>query len=55
MKAEVDNEICVGCGACVDACPVGAIKLEGGIAIVSDGCISCGACVSSCPTNAITL
>lgn len=55
MKVKVDKEKCVGCGACVDVCPVGAIKLKDGIAVVSDECIECGACVGGCPCEAISL
>ena len=28
MPVEVNKEICIGCGACVDVCLVGAIKLN---------------------------
>jgi Uncharacterized Fe-S center protein len=55
MKATVDKEKCLGCGQCVDVCPVGAIKLEDGKAVISDECLECGACESTCPVGAISL
>ncbi len=52
---------CVACGACVDACPVQAISLVGGKAVIDQtNCIQCGICVGGnfddylgCPTKAI--
>jgi len=57
MAAKVNPEVCAGCGACVDGCPVTAIKLNGdGKAEVDAGtCIDCGACVGTCPCEAISL
>jgi NAD-dependent dihydropyrimidine dehydrogenase PreA subunit len=55
MAAVVNQETCVGCGACVDACPVSAIKVEDKAVIAEGDCIECGACVGSCPTEAISL
>lgn len=52
-KAYVNTGKCTGCGICVDICPVGAIELREGKAIISDDCIACGQCVSECPSNAI--
>ncbi len=56
MAAKIDKDTCVGCGACVDSCPVSAIKLDGDKAdIVESDCIECGACVGTCPCEAISL
>ena len=55
MKAEVDLEKCTGCGICVDVCPVEAIRLENGKAVVGEECIGCGACEAECPQAAITM
>jgi len=56
MAAKVDKDTCAGCGACVDACPCSAIKLDGDKANVDpDTCAGCGACVDTCPCSAITL
>ena len=56
MAAKVDQEKCVGCGACTNVCPAGAIKLNGdGKAEVDEGaCLDCGACVGTCPSEAIS-
>lgn len=48
----IRTEDCVGCGVCVDYCPVGAIKLvEGKARIVSDECTECWVCFRNkvCP------
>lgn len=56
MPALVNHDVCLGCGACTDVCPVGAIELgEDGLATVNeDLCLDCGACVATCPVEAIS-
>ena len=56
MAAKIDKGTCTGCAACVEACPVEAIKIEDDIAVVdADTCIDCGVCVDACPTEAISM
>ncbi len=53
---QIDRALCIGCGACVDVCPFGALRLdEQEIATVNDNCTACGACVEECPTEALSL
>ncbi|MCD4776060.1 MAG: electron transfer flavoprotein subunit alpha [Candidatus Aegiribacteria sp.] len=52
---EVRKETCVGCGACVPACPFGAISMKDDLAVISDECTLCGACESSCSFGAIII
>jgi ferredoxin len=49
-------ESCLRCGACVDACPINAVKMKGGMPKVdADWCIGCGVCASACPVGVISL
>ena len=51
----INEDLCVGCGVCVDDCPVGAITLkEDQKAIINeDECIRCGRCHDVCPEEAV--
>lgn len=52
---KVNSEICTGCAACVDACPMEAIILKDGKAfILEDKCANCRICESECPVEAIS-
>ena len=51
----VNEEMCVGCGICVEECPVDAISLQENdtAAINDDECIRCGKCHDVCPQEAV--
>ena len=51
----VDLEKCVGCGTCVQDCPLGAIRLKKKKAAIDDRCSQCGACMRVCPEEAISV
>ncbi len=54
--AKVIDDICIGCGTCVEKCPMEAIELEDAIAVVNESrCIGCGVCVHHCPEDAMEL
>lgn len=56
ISAQVDKELCSGCGQCMSICPYGAIVEKDGKAEVEDiHCRGCGLCFSVCPTQAITV
>jgi len=52
---EVDRERCIGCAQCVPICPVDAIKMIRGVAVIDpQKCIGCGICDGVCPVKAIS-
>jgi len=54
--AEVNPDECIGCGTCIDVCPMNALSLEEEISSVNlKRCIGCGNCVTKCPSEALTL
>lgn len=62
--ADVSEELCVGCGKCIEVCPMGALSLiskydvkkNKKVAILTaENCIGCGVCVNVCKPGAIEM
>ena len=55
--SSIDESLCVGCGTCVEKCPVKAIELndDNKAERNAEWCIGCGVCAHFCPENAISL
>jgi NAD-dependent dihydropyrimidine dehydrogenase PreA subunit len=55
--AEIDKNKCVGCGTCLEKCPVDAVEGDDNnkAEVDKDLCIGCGVCAYFCPENAIKL
>jgi ferredoxin len=51
------GDSCIGCGACIEVCPLGVLELRGGKAAICDRglCMECGACARNCPAKAISV
>ena len=53
---KITDAPCSRCGACVDICKEGAVRLadeEDGPKIGSDTCVKCGQCIPVCPTGTL--
>lgn len=48
----INDELCVGCRLCAEACPWQAISSTTGI-IDKDRCHGCGTCIAVCPLDAV--
>jgi len=53
----VDNDKCIGCGECVDICPVEVYELqdEKSIPVNAEECVGCESCIEVCEQDAITV
>jgi NADH:ubiquinone oxidoreductase subunit F (NADH-binding)/ferredoxin len=55
VQYAIDTKTCIGCGACIKACPVSAVSGEKKKVhtINKKKCIKCGACMEICPVGAV--
>lgn len=53
----IDQDKCIGCGLCINACHEGAIELVNGKAVLIDDeyCDGLGNCLPACPVGAIEI
>jgi len=56
-NVSVNQEPCIGCGECVDVCPVDVYEMESSKSkpVNADECIGCMSCVEVCPVDVITV
>lgn len=56
VKAEIDKDLCTGCGKCHEICHFDAIKKDGKVYVIDElSCEGCGYCARICPSNAIKM
>ncbi len=53
----VNEELCIGCGECVDVCPVEVFELQDdkAVPVNVDECLGCESCVEVCEQDAVTV
>ena len=52
---QVDEDLCIGCGTCVERCQFDALSVDGVAHVDSMRCVGCGVCVISCPVDALSM
>jgi electron transfer flavoprotein alpha subunit len=55
MSIFIDDELCTGCGNCIDNCLFVGIELIDDKATITENCTFCGTCLDVCPVNAILI
>lgn len=53
---QIDEKVCVDCGACTAVCKVGALYLDESHTLQFDNevCLDCKVCIPACPLRAIS-
>lgn len=55
MIIAIDEELCTGCGRCINSCPTSALEMKDEKAHLRDErlCDGFGSCIAVCPFNAL--
>jgi len=53
--AFVHEDMCDGCGECIEHCPTGALIPSQIVSVNEAVCSGCGSCIASCPRDALDL
>jgi NAD-dependent dihydropyrimidine dehydrogenase PreA subunit len=56
-EVNVDKDKCIGCGECVDICPVEVYEMqdEKSVPVNAEECVGCESCIEVCEQEAITV
>ena len=57
LMAVIDEDLCIGCTKCIQACPVDAIAGANKLmhTVITDECTGCELCVEPCPMDCIDM
>ena len=53
--SEVNGELCVAWGTCLERCKFEAIEIDNMAIINQEKCVGCGLCAVTCPVKALTM
>ena len=53
--SRVNEDLCAGCGDCLQVCQFGALELDGFAKVEPLRCAGCGQCISACSQGALAL
>lgn len=57
LVVRIDNDTCIGCTKCIEACPFDAIigAMKQMHTVIEDHCVGCKLCLPPCPVNCIII